>query len=119
MDYLLNHNWKAKNISYTYLMKKGCKYIDSKELFIYTFPVYKYKEYTTLFCTIVILPDKTVNINVCTNQGYSYPPFYDPNIKGYNEMLISINEEILKKFKMLHIYEEKEKRGNRKKDIKG
>ena len=119
MDYLLSHEWKAKNTSYTFLVRKGCRYIESQELFVYTFPVNKWKDFTTLVCTIVIFNEGDVHINVCSNDGYSYPPFYDPKIKGFDEFLTQINERILDKFRYLGIYEPKQKhRKNNKGKIK-
>lgn len=120
MDLIINHNWTIKNISYSFLIRKGCKYVESRDIYVYTFPVNRWNDLNTLMCTIVIFPeDRSVNVNVCSNEGYPYPPFYDPNLGGYEEFITRINQNILNKFKFLGIYEPKQKhRKNNKEKIK-
>ena len=110
MDLIINHKWKIRKISHNCLIQKGCKYIESRDIYVYTFPVNIQNKCSTLLCSIIIFPDdKSININMCSNEGYPYPPFYDPNLEYYKDFMDKINKIIFSKFKFLGIYEPKQK----------
>lgn len=106
--------YKLRNPTKQNLVSLGYRYYrttdDNRSLYLYRFPAYKYKKYTTIECEVVTeLNTGYTNINIYEKKNMSaYPPFYSvESRKQYGrEFLDSIENRIVKEFAKLNITEE-------------
>ena len=106
--------YKLRNPTKQNLISLGYRYYrttdDNRSLYIYKFPAYKYKKYTTIECEVVTeLNTGYTNINIYEKKNMSaYTPFYSVELrKQYGkDFLNSIENRIVKEFAKLNIIEE-------------
>ena len=93
---------------------------EENEAFTYRFPVYKYGDFATLDCEIIILfKTGEVRINVYDyNTRDRYAPFYNCEYGNYDKVLIKINEKIDKELGRLNIREDNNNGSKGKKNKK-
>lgn len=91
------------------LQSLGFKYSKSSsdsenELYIYRFPVSKYKKHSTLTCELLVeLHSGDVIVNVYDNNDNFYTPFYQNRCGNFHVMSIKIKKSIMKEFKKMEI----------------
>lgn len=111
MERLLDYKWKAKNLRESYLIKRGCKYLERDGKYIYSFTIDKWKDCSVLYGRITIDNETgNVDLNCYTEDGAFFSQFYNPDNRGYEEYLNKINEAFQKKFELLGIYQKKRKK---------
>lgn len=81
---------------------------EETDVYVYRFPVYKYKHITMLECELkVILGENIVYVDVYKyNTLDRYEPFYNVEYGKYDAILFKIQEKINKKFSKLKISKE-------------
>lgn len=106
--------YKLRNPDKKILVKYGFKYnkatsTSGQEIYVYRFPVHKYKQYVTLECEMSVnITDNKVKINVYkwdTNEEYS--PFYANNYGCFEELIKRINNKIKSVFHSINVEEVK------------
>lgn len=98
------------NVTQEWLKLNGFRYNkifsdDGDEAYTYRFPVYKYGDFVTLECEIIILKQSgETKINVYDyNTRNKYAPFYNCEYGNYDNMLNKIKGRIEKELDRLNI----------------
>ena len=116
MQRFLDSKFKAEKNDYDFFIKHGCRFksIDGEKAYIYTFPLEKWKNFTVLEGKITIYEtDGEVMIDVLTQQGHFYEPFYNPIDDEYDEYMNKIYKRIEDTLSYLKI-KKLNKRGRKK-----
>ena len=77
---------------------------DEEKIYIYRFPVYKYKNKTVLECELTVGFDtNNIIINVYNSHHEIYTPFYNVEYGNFEPILDIVNKNINKEFKKLGV----------------
>ena len=77
---------------------------NEESVYVYRFPVYKYKRKTTLECEISVeVNSNIVIVNVYNSNHSVYAPFYNDEYGNFEPLLEIINKNIMIEFKKLGV----------------
>ena len=77
---------------------------EEEKIYIYRFPVYKYKNKTVLECELTVGFDtNNIIINVYNSHHEIYTPFYNVEYGNFESILDIVNKNINKEFKKLGV----------------
>lgn len=97
------------NTDIDHLKELGFKYLplrssDNERIYIYVFPVYKYRRKTLIECNLFVnTTTQEINISVYNYNGTIYAPFYNEQNYNNNTVLETVNKKIQSEFRKLKI----------------
>lgn len=111
---MIGNNYYIKSINDKKLRNLGYRYIPSEDVYVLRFPLDKYNNHTVIEGKIIIYADtRKVSVDVYTENGESYAPYYQPLHPGFEEYVESLHNKIYSRFKTYNIIERR-KRGRRR-----
>lgn len=92
---MIKNNFYIKNITREKMKEYGFKYVPYENQYIKYFPIEKYKKYTVIQGKITIDgEDGTVNIDVLTENGDIYSPYYNLINKNFKDYVNKMHRKI-------------------------
>lgn len=114
---MISNNFYIRSINDRKLRKQGFRYHALDDIYTISFPLYKDGGYPVLYGKISIYGDtRNVLVDVFTENGNSYPQYYNQTNSAYDKILNIIHNNIYKKLNSYGIYERKTKIRKHKKN---
>jgi hypothetical protein len=101
--------YKINNLTIENLRNLGFRYStllsnDEEKIYIYRFPVYKYKNKTVLECELTVeINTNNIIVNVYNSHHEIYTPFYNVEYGNFEPILDIVNKNINKEFRKLGV----------------
>lgn len=101
--------YKINNSTIENIRNLGFRYsnslsTDEEKVYVYRFPVFKYKRKLMLECELTIeVNTNTIFVNVYNSNHSTYAPFYNNEYGNFEPLLEIVNKNILREFKKLGV----------------